>query len=96
MNKNDLIRALAKHTPTRGEARRIVDFIFTQIIDEIVSGGKVMISGLGSFTPRRYKAKTMFDPRSGKRRLVQSRSKVRFTISKLLLRRMNAGGNDRA
>lgn len=96
MKKNDLVRALAKHTTTAGEARRIVDFIFDRITEAIVSGEKVMISGLGSFSPRRYKAKKMFDPRTRKHRIVKPRSKVRFVISRQLLRRMNAGGDGRA
>jgi len=96
MNKNDLVLALSKHTPTRREARRIVDFIFSRIIEEIVAGEKVMISGLGTFVPRRYRAKMMYDPRNRSRRVVQQRVKVRFIMSKLLRQRMNAGEKDRA
>ena len=61
MNKNDLIDELSVYTLTKNDAKKFVDTIFDTIINTLISGQKVNIQNLGSFVPKYYKSKKMYD-----------------------------------
>jgi DNA-binding protein HU-beta len=72
MNKADLVEKLAHKTSTsQRETREIVDAIFDpdpsvgMIAAELIAGGKVAISGFGTFEARPRKAREGRNPHTG-------------------------------
>jgi len=82
MNKNSLIKELAKYTLTKNDAKKYVEVIFDTIKYALVSGEKVVIQNFGSFIPKFYKSKKMYDPKRGKYIPIQPRRKIKFVLSK--------------
>lgn len=69
VNKTELIEALASRTDlSKADAGRAVEALFGDsglIAAELVKGGKVQITGFGSFVARKRAARTGRDPRTG-------------------------------
>ncbi|MDH3626561.1 MAG: HU family DNA-binding protein [Acidobacteriota bacterium] len=72
MNKAELVDRLAERSGlSHRESRQIVDFIFDPdpatglIAKELLSGGKVAISGFGTFEARARKARVGRNPHTG-------------------------------
>ena len=70
MNKAELIEALVDRGGLRkADAARVIDALFGPggvIAAELKRGGRVQITGFGSFLARRRSARTGRDPRSGR------------------------------
>ena len=70
MNKQDLVTAVAKQLGlTKARATEIAELFFSPsgiIASELKRGGKVAISGFGSFEARKRAAREWRDPRTGK------------------------------
>lgn len=88
MNKSDLIVKLARHTLTKNDARKFVDIIFNTIVSALISGEKVSIQNLGTFVPKYYKSKKMYDPKRKKYILINPRKRVKFVVAKGLVNKM--------
>ena len=88
MNKNDISRKVyeAHGGISYAEAQKIVDFILETIKAKLSRGEKVLISGFGSFTVMRRKAKQGVNPQTGKPILIPGRKSVKFKLSKHLKR----------
>ena len=70
MNKSDLVDALADRTGmTKADASRAVDAMFGAedgvISQELKKGGRVQITGFGTFEAKSRKARTGRNPRTG-------------------------------
>ncbi len=69
MNKAELIEALAgKANVSKADATRAVDGLFGTdgvIAGELKNGGKVQITGFGSFVAKKRAARTGRNPRTG-------------------------------
>ena len=69
MNKVELIESLASRTNlSKADAGRAVDALFTAdgvIASELSGGGRVQITGFGTFQVRDRAARTGRDPRTG-------------------------------
>ncbi len=69
MNKAELIESLASRTNlSKADAGRAVDALFTAdgvIAGELRGGGRVQITGFGTFQVRDRAARTGRDPRTG-------------------------------
>ncbi len=66
MNKNEFTRALAnKIGVTLKDAGIAVDGIIATITDELKAGGKVQISGFGSFEVKSKAAREGINPKTG-------------------------------
>jgi DNA-binding protein HU-beta len=70
MNKSDLVDALADRTGmTKADASRAVDAMFGAedgvIAQELKKGGRVQITGFGTFEAKSRKARTGRNPRTG-------------------------------
>ncbi len=70
MNKSELVDALAQEMDTtKTEAQRIVDALFDTtdgvIAKTLKEGGRVQITGFGTFETRKRKARTGRNPRTG-------------------------------
>ena len=69
MNKTELIEALASAAQlSKADAGRAIEALFAAdgvISSELRKGGKVQITGFGSFLARKRAARTGRDPRTG-------------------------------
>ncbi len=70
MNKSDLVDALANSTGmTKADAARAVDALFSPdggiISKNLKKGGRVQITGFGTFEAKKRKARTGRNPRTG-------------------------------
>ena len=70
MNKSDLVDALAGNTGmTKADAARAVDALFAPdkgiIAKNLKKGGRVQITGFGTFEAKKRKARTGRNPRTG-------------------------------
>lgn len=82
MNKQDLIKKLSNYTLTKTDAKKFIDIIFDTIKYCLVSGEKVVIQNFGSFVPKFYKSKKMYDPKKEKYITIYPRRKIKFVLSK--------------
>jgi DNA-binding protein HU-beta len=88
VNKQDLIGALAKRLDvTRARAAEITDHFFAAdgvIATELRRGGKVAISGFGSFEIRKRASREGRDPRTGKAITLKASTIPAFRAGKAL------------
>ena len=93
MNKQDLITALAKQLGLKkAKAAEIADRLFSPtgiIASELRRGGKVAISGFGSFEIRKRAAREWRDPRTGKSSDIKASMVPAFRASRALRDLMN-------
>ncbi len=93
MNKQDLATALAAELGLKkAKAAEITDRLFSPtgiIASELKQGGKVAISGFGSFEARKRAARDWRDPRTGKSATIKASVVPAFRASKALRDLMN-------
>jgi DNA-binding protein HU-beta len=88
VNKQDLVAAVAKQLGiTKGKAAEIAEVFFSPggiIASELKRGGKVAISGFGSFETRKRAARDWRDPRTGKSTSIKASTVPAFRASRAL------------
>jgi DNA-binding protein HU-beta len=88
VNKQELVAAVAKRLGlTKAKASEIAELFFAStgiIASELKRGGKVAISGFGSFETRKRAAREWRDPRTGKSRNIKASLVPAFRASKAL------------
>jgi DNA-binding protein HU-beta len=88
VNKQDLVAAVAKQLGvTKGKAAEIAEVFFSPggiIASELKRGGKVAISGFGSFETRKRSAREWRDPRTGKSTNIKASTVPAFRASRAL------------
>jgi DNA-binding protein HU-beta len=88
VNKQDLVAAVAKQLGiTKGKAAEIAEVFFSPggiIASELKRGGKVAISGFGSFETRKRAARDWRDPRTGKSTNIKASTVPAFRASRAL------------
>jgi DNA-binding protein HU-beta len=88
VNKQDLVTAVAKQLGlTKAKAAEIAEAFFSPggiIASELKRGGKVAISGFGSFEIRKRAAREWRDPRTGKTASIKASSVPAFRASRSL------------
>lgn len=93
MNKRDLVAAVAKRLGlTKARANEIAELFFAPtgvIASELKRGGKVAISGFGSFEPRKRAAREWRDPRTGKAVNIKASVVPAFRASRTLRDQVN-------
>ncbi|MBA3317391.1 MAG: HU family DNA-binding protein [Gemmatimonadales bacterium] len=93
MNKQDVVEAVAKRLGvTRARAAEIADLLFSQggiIVSELKRGGKVAISGFGTFELRRRAARQGRNPRTGKVLAIKASIVPAFRAAKALRENLN-------
>ena len=93
MNKQDLVAAVAKQLGlTKARANEIAELFFAPtgvIASELRRGGKVAISGFGSFEARTRAAREWRDPRTGKAVNIKASTVPAFRASKALRDQVN-------
>jgi DNA-binding protein HU-beta len=66
VNKGELIDAVARNTgESKAQAGKMVDETLDVIVAAVVSGGRVQLSGFGTFEGRDRKARTARNPQTG-------------------------------
>jgi DNA-binding protein HU-beta len=79
VNKKDLVGKIAFDANlTRAQASRAVDAFVSGIRDSLASGGRVTISGFGTFNVSNRKARRVRDPRNGGDMQIAARRVPRF------------------
>ena len=93
MNKQDVVEAVAKRLRViRARAGEITDLFFSHggiIASELRRGGKVAISGFGSFEQRRRAAREGRNPRTGKALAIKAAIVPAFRAAKALRELVN-------
>ena len=90
MNKADLIESLsgALDLP-RGQAERIVNAVFDEIVTGLKRGDKVNISGFGTFVVSDRKARTGRNPKTGEPIDIPASKAAKFRAGKALKDMLN-------
>ena len=93
MNKQQLVATVAKRLGlTKAKANEIADLFFAPggvIASELKRGGKVAISGFGSFEARKRAARDWRDPRTGKAVSIKASVVPAFRASRSLRDHLN-------
>jgi DNA-binding protein HU-beta len=88
LNKQELVAAVAKQLGlTKAKASEIAELFFSPggiIASELKRGGRVAISGFGSFEIRERAAREWRDPRTGKTSNIKASSAPAFRASRAL------------
>ena len=86
MNKSELAQKLAERTNlSKSEATKAVDALFSTngiIAEQLRGGGKVQITGFGSFETRSREARTGRNPRTGKEISIAASTSAAFRAGK--------------
>ncbi len=86
MNKDDVVRHLARHVLDKKQAKISVDKVFEIIKHGLKRDGKVVISNFGTFHLKTALPVTRRNPKTGDKVQVPSKKKVRFKPSGNLLK----------
>ena len=79
MNKRDLVGKMALEAElTRAQASRALDALLQGIQSTLARGGRVTISGFGTFGVAHRKARTVRNPQSGRAMEIAARRVPRF------------------
>lgn len=93
MNKQELVATVAKRLGlTKAKATEIAELFFAPtgvIASELKRGGKVAISGFGSFQTRKRAARDWRDPRTGKAVGIKASLVPAFRASRALRDQVN-------
>lgn len=85
MNKSELVEAVAKKTGlSRREATVGVDMALGIISKELKKGGKVTLTGFGTFDVGKRKARAGVNPRTGDKIKISATKMPRFRPSRSL------------
>lgn len=88
MNKQELVDAVAERLGlTKARAYEITELFFASngiIPSELKRGGKVTISGFGTFETRKRAARDWRDPRTGKSTSIKASTVAAFRASRAL------------
>jgi DNA-binding protein HU-beta len=88
VNKQELVDAVAKRLGlTKAKAHEVTELFFASnglIATELKRGGRVGISGLGSFETRKRAAREWRDPRTGKSSNIKASTIPAFRASRAL------------
>ncbi len=85
MHKNDLIKKVAEDTGVSNrDAEAVVNAVFKNIEDTIAGGGKVVVTGFGTFERKTRKARKGRHPSSGAVIDIPEKHAASFSPGKLL------------
>jgi DNA-binding protein HU-beta len=85
MTKTELVAAVAKEAKiTKAAAAKVIDSVTSSITRELKKGGRVSLTGFGTFTVAKRKARAGRNPRTGQEIRVPARNTARFKPGKAL------------
>jgi len=90
MTKADLIDSLANALDLpKGQAERLVNAVFDDVVSALRRGEKVNISGFGSFNVSERKARTGRNPKTGEAIDIPASKSAKFKAGKALKDMLN-------
>ena len=90
MTKADLIESLANTVDLpKGQAERVVNAVFDDIVAGLRKGDKVTLSGFGTFQVSDRKARTGRNPKTGEAIAIPASKSVKFKAGKTLKDMLN-------
>ena len=85
MTKTELISKVAKEAKiTKTAAAKVIDSITENITKNLKKGGRVSLTGFGTFTVAKRKARTGRNPRTGETIKIRAAKTPKFTAGKAL------------
>ena len=85
MTKAELIAKVAKGAKiTRAAAAKTIDAITGTVTRELKKGGRITLTGFGTFSVANRKARTGRNPRTGQEIRIPARKTPKFTAGKAL------------
>ena len=92
MNKSELVAAVAAHAGSdQSQARRHVDAVFEAIMNSVVEGERVVVTGFGTFDRVTRPARTARNPRTGQPIQVASSLAPRFSVGRTFKENVSGG-----
>ncbi len=91
MIRSELVSKLAEENPdlSAREVDMIVTLFFDEIVDQLMSGGRVELRGFGAFSTRGREARTGRNPRTGQSVDIPSKKVPYFKPGKEMRQRLN-------
>ena len=91
MIRSELIQIIADENPHlyQRDVERIVNTVFSEIIEALANGDRVELRGFGAFSVKSRNARMGRNPRTGEPVKVESKSVPFFKTGKLLRDRLN-------
>jgi nucleoid DNA-binding protein len=82
MTKNDIINKISNLMPSKKDASVVVNKLFEEMLNALVNGEKVVITGFGSFNLLVTQTKKGRNPKTGETILIEPKKKIKFKQSK--------------
>jgi len=83
VNKRELVARLARETSlTKADANRLLDAFVEMVTRTLKKGDKVTLVGFGTFSVRRHRARSAWNPRAAAPMRVAGRRLPKFTPGK--------------
>lgn len=91
MIRSELVSKLAEENPelSAREVDMIVTIFFDEIVDQLMSGGRVELRGFGAFSTRGREARVGRNPRTGRSVNIPSKKVPYFKPGKEMRQRLN-------
>lgn len=90
MTKSELIEAVSsKIDVPKNRAEDIVNAVFDAMTDALLEDRRIEVRGFGSFSIRKYRARTGRNPRTGTEVQVDKKKSVHFKVGKELRDRVD-------
>lgn len=91
MIRSELVSKLAEENPelSSREVDMIVTIFFDEIVDQLMSGGRVELRGFGAFSTRGREARVGRNPRTGQSVNIPSKKVPYFKPGKEMRQRLN-------
>ncbi len=85
MNRSELVTLVAEKTGfSKKDTEKTIDTVFTAIANTMAVGGKVQISGFGTFETKERAARTGHNPRTGEEIAIAAATMPVFKPGKVL------------
>ena len=92
MNRSELVAAVAAQVGSdQAQARRHVDAVFETIMNSVVEGERVVVTGFGTFERVTRPARTVRNPRTGRPMQVASSQAPRFSVGRTFKENVSGG-----
>jgi|WetSurMetagenome_2_1015567.scaffolds.fasta_scaffold36125_6 DNA-binding protein HU-beta len=92
MNKDQFAeRLIQEHGMNlrKGEAKKLVAEIFAALVDELMAGNAVSISGFGKFSVKQMKERNGVNPSTGASIVIAAKKVVKLSVAKALKEAVN-------
>ena len=90
LNKSDIIEEMAlTFGIPKSRSERIVNSIFTEMIQSLKEGDRIEFRGFGSFVAKEYEGYVGRNPDTGEETIVPAKRRIRFRMSEVLFAELN-------